>query len=187
MLAAQEVPMVDRPKDAYIGCMLEGAAAEAVDALRVKLAEFGATPSNSPPHLTLFYPFHAGPTPALAAALAAAARECKAFTVPVIGFAAFAQDVWFLAPKQDRALDDLRLKVRAAVQAVTGLEERPERIRSWFHVTLAKKYPQGAHDRIGGFLLDQAVPIRALRIDHLALFRRPAPGRWASVERFPFG
>lgn len=171
----------------YVGVVLFGQTGDAISSLRERAAEaFGASRSNSPPHLTLFYPFEARDPRQLRNALATMTHERAPFAVPIEGYGAFDEAVWFLAPKPVPALIQLRQEVRTVVRAILSAEERPSRRDSPFHATVAQKYPPEAHPRIGAFLRGERFP-RTATIDHLALFHRPTgTGRWHPIEIFFF-
>ncbi len=174
----------------FVGYALTGRDKEMVDALRKRIAaQCGVRAAlHIPPHMTIFRPFETDRVEPLLHALNDLASRHNSFTLPITGFAAFNEAVWFLDPTQDPALFALKSRIDDAVEASIGMKERRLHQGPYFHVTLAyKDVSPDAHRRIRKMIEREPLPIHTLVIDAIALFeQKPDSPRWETRAVFRF-
>ena len=164
----------------YVRYTLSGERRTAVERLRERISErFGVNRArNSPPHVTLRYPFDTADIASVKRGLSAVACKTAPFVVPVIGFSAFDEAVWFIDPVQDERLLVLKEEVCAAILVATGIAEKNAWEGHHFHITLAyKDVSPETHRRIREFLRGEPLPITDLLVDSVTLNRRRSDGR----------
>ncbi|MEI7741462.1 MAG: 2'-5' RNA ligase family protein [bacterium] len=177
-------------REYFVGIALENEARDIVERLRRKIAEkfhvFAAL--NSPPHITLFYPFKTAVNTPILVGISALARNTVPFTVPILGFGAFGEAVRFLEPAQDKRLVALKDKVVATMYQRARIPERNSFSGFHFHITLAfKDLTPAIHREIVKLLETEPLPIASLYVNALTIFRKQQTGKWESALKCSFG
>lgn len=149
------------------------------------LQRHGCNPGlDAPPHVTLKMGFKVDTTAPVERYLAELAGALAPFTLRLQGIGRFDEGIVFLDVAPDAALEALRLRVLADLQARFGVVPQAiEDDRFHFHATLTYDLPDAALDAEQQRLTALA-PTFDAAIDHLALWVHGGE-HWVALDRQP--